>query len=277
MARLRAMRFLAGVALLGAIVLGAAARSSAQPTLADPRMSSGIEAASQQPGAAGATDDPWEPFNRAMFGFNENLDTYVLKPVAKGWDFVFPRPVEHALGNFFQNLRFPIVFVNSLLQGKVDPAAITLCRFLFNTTFGVAGFFDFADKVLDLPKQEADFGQTLGVWGIPGGPYVVWPVLGSSNPRDSVGLAADSYINIGGFFISWYYILGARVLETVNGRALVLDDVDRAREASLDFYVAVRSAYLARRQAMIEGRTVPSKEEEQNLYFPDYSGQSLTP
>lgn len=266
---------LASALLLGALLLGVAAPAWAQPTLADPRMSAGLKAASQQGGGGGA-DDPWEPFNRAMFNFNEGFDAYLLKPVARGWDFIFPRPVEHSFGNFFNNLRFPVVFVNSLLQGKVDPAAIALCRFLFNSTFGIAGFFDVAEK-LDLPRQEADFGQTLGVWGIAGGPYVVLPVLGSSNPRDTVGIAADSYINIGGFLISWYYILGARVLETVNGRALVLDDIDRAREASLDFYVAVRSAYLARRQAMIEGRTAPSKQEEQELYFPDYSDQSLVP
>jgi phospholipid-binding lipoprotein MlaA len=232
-----------------------------------------------EPGAeAGprAVEDPLEGFNRAMFAFNDGFDTYLLRPVAVGWDTVLPDPVETSFSNFFENLRFPIRFVNNILQGKVDPAAIILCRFLVNSTFGVAGFFDVATH-LDLPRQDGDFGQTLGVWGVPPGPYLVWPVFGPSNPRDTVGLVADTYINVGGFFIDWYYLAAARVVETVNARAVALDDVDRAREASLDFYSAVRSAYMQRRKALIEGRTGPSPEEEQELYFPDYSEESVLP
>ncbi|HZR80613.1 MAG TPA: VacJ family lipoprotein [Candidatus Binatia bacterium] len=259
--------------MLAALAIAAPARAQSLPTGIPPPAAAG--AAPSEPGSP-ADVDPWEPFNRAIFEFNDGLDHYVLRPVAEGWDTVLPDPVERSLDNFFDNLRFPIRFVNNILQAKVDPAAITLCRFLVNSTFGVAGFLDVASH-LDLPAQTGDFGQTLGVWGIPGGPYLVLPVLGPSNPRDTVGIAADSYINIGGFFIDWYYLLGARVVETVNTRALLLEDVDRAREASLDFYVAVRSAYLARRRALIEGRAEPTPEEEKELYFPDYSEQSVLP
>jgi len=106
--------------------------------------------AAQTAAAAGSTApvgteaDPWEPFNRAMFDFNEDLDEYVLKPVATGWDFVLPSPVQRSIDNFFDNLQFPVRFVNNLLQGEIDPAAVTLCRFAVNTTVGIGGLFDWA-------------------------------------------------------------------------------------------------------------------------------------
>jgi phospholipid-binding lipoprotein MlaA len=254
------MRARGAIALF--LVLSAATGVRAQATLptGEPPPA---DAAGETPSAP--VEDPWEPFNRAMFEFNDGFDEYLLRPVAVGWDTVMPDPVEDSFANFFENLRFPIRFVNNVLQGKVDPAAIVLCRFLVVATH------------LELPRQDGDFGQTLGIWGVPPGPYLVWPILGPSNPRDTVGLVADTYINVGGFFIDWYYLAGARVVDTVNARALVLEDVDRAREASLDFYVAVRSAYVQRRKALVEGRTVLSPEEEQDLYFPDYSEESLLP
>jgi phospholipid-binding lipoprotein MlaA len=230
----------------------------------------------EEPASQPADDDPFEPFNRAMFAFNDGFDHYLLRPAAAGWDFVVPVPVENAFGRFFENLRFPIRFANNLLQGKVDPAAITLCRFLVNSTFGVAGFLDVGTG-LGLPRQDGDFGQTLGIWGFPGGPYLVWPIFGPSNPRDTVGLVGDTYLNVGGLFIDFYVLLGARVVETVNARSLALGDVDRAREASLDFYTAVRTAYLARRNALIAGTKTPTKKEELDLYFPDYSDESVLP
>lgn len=258
-----AVWLLAGAA--GAAGAGDAVRPATPP-------SKGVPAGA----AADPAGDPLEPFNRAMFTFNERFDEYLLKPAATGWDYVLPRPVERGVANFFDNLRFPIRFVNELLQGSIDPAAITLCRFVVNTTAGVAGFVDVAAS-LDLPAQEGDFGQTLGRWGVPGGPYIVWPVFGSSNPRDSVGLAADSYLSIYTFFVSFYYLAGGRVIDTVNGRALVLDEVSSARDASFDFYAAVRSAYEQRRAVLIRGTAARAPEEEEELYFPDYSGQELMP
>ena len=269
---------LIGLVILG-LLLHASARegcaqtdSSAGPALYGGVPTTGAEAPPVERGA----DDPLEPFNRAMFAFNDGFDTYLLRPVAVGWDIVVPLPVEQSLSRFFENLRFPIRFVNNLLQGDLDPAVIVLCRFLVNTSFGVVGFFDVATG-LGLPRQDGDFGQTLGIWGFPGGPYIVWPIFGPSNPRDTVGLIADSYLNVGGFFIDWYYLAGARVVETVNARALALGDIDAARAASFDFYTAVRTAYLERRRVLIEGSKPPSKEQELELYFPDYSDQSVLP
>ncbi len=241
------------------------------PAAADTPASEGV--GSQ---AAEGEDDPLEPFNRSMFVFNEKLDEYLMKPAATAWDFVLPRAVERGVGNFFENLRFPIRFVNKLLQGELDPAAIVLCRFVVNTTVGLAGFVDFA-TTLGLPPQRADFGQTLGRWGVPAGPYIVWPILGSSNPRDTVGLLADSYIGIQSLFIDFYILIGAVAIDTVNARALVLEEVAGAREASLDFYVAVRHAYWQRRRAMIAAESEPLPAREQELYFPDYSDDGIIP
>ena len=222
-----------------------------------------------------SSNDPWEPFNRAMFGFNEGLDRWVVKPAAIGWDTVLPRPVQVSVDNFFDNLKFPARFVNDLLQGEVDPAAVTLCRFVVNTTAGIGGFIDWGTD-MGLPRHSADFGQTLGRWGVPPGPYIVWPVFGSSNPRDTVGIAADSYLDISALFGDIATLAAARVVQTVNTRSLLLDEVDAAREASFDFYIAVRSAYFERRQLLIRGLS-DSERGNDNLYFPDYSDQEVLP
>lgn len=224
--------------------------------------------------ASGADDDPWEPFNRAMFDFNEDLDHYVLKPVATGWDAVLPRVVQRSVDNVFDNLKFPVRFVNNLLQGEVDPAAVVLCRFVVNSTAGLGGMIDWATD-MGLPKHSADFGQTLGRWGVPPGPYIVWPVFGSSNPRDTAGLAADSALDIASLFGDVYTLAAARVVQTVNTRSLLLEEVDSAREASFDFYIAVRTAYFERRQRLIEG--LSDRERDDDLYFPDYSDQEVMP
>lgn len=221
------------------------------------------------------SNDPWEPFNRTMFDFNEGLDRWVIKPAAVGWDTVLPRPAQVSVDNFFDNLKFPARFVNDLLQGEIDPAAVTLCRFVVNTTAGLGGFIDWGTD-MGLPKHSADFGQTLGRWGVPPGPYIVWPVFGSSNPRDTVGIAADSYLDISALFGDIATLAAARVVQTVNTRSLLLDEVDTAREASLDFYIAVRTAYFERRQRLIRGSSETERGND-DLYFPDYSDQEVLP
>jgi len=226
-------------------------------------------AAPEPPAPARTPGDPLEPVNRAIFGFNEKVDLWMLRPAAVAWDTVVPTPVENGLDNAFENIRFPIHLVNNALQGRIDATGTTIFRFLINSTVGIAGFFDVA-KHLGMPRRNADFGQTLGVWGVPPGPYVVWPILGSSSVRDSAGMAVDSYINITGLLVEWPWLAGQRVIETVNNRALLLGDIDRAREASFDFYVAVRAAYQARRAAAVSGRSpVARRAQEEDLYFPD--------
>ncbi len=216
-------------------------------------------------------NDPLESINRRIFWFNDKLDTYVLVPVAKGWDKITPNRVKHCLSNFFQNLRFPIVAGNDLLQAKPLPALSDVGRFLVNTTVGVAGFFDPATG-WGLEQHNEDFGQTLGYWGVPPGPYLVLPFFGPSDPRDTVGLAADSFSTVYPFFIDLVYTFSARGVDVINARALVLTDVKQLKEASLDYYTAVRQGYQQRRETLVHDGKEMSKEQQQDLYNIDTNG-----
>src|SRR5262245_34858418 len=237
----------------------------------------GMRAAAAAPPTAGtpvAEYDPWQGCNRKIFKFNDTLDEWVLAPVAKGWDYVTPKPVERGLSNFFANLRFPVDLVNNLLQGKGIEGAKVLGRFTINTTLGAAGFLDPASD-LGLGPQTEDFGQTLGRWGVPPGPYLVLPVLGASTLRDAPALGVDSVTAITPFFIDAWILAGARVIDVVNTRARFLNEVADAKAASLDYYVFVRNAYLQRRQAEIEDRAekvtperTPTNENEELYTVP---------
>lgn len=263
---------------LAALLLATPAPARAQATSPEAAETAAAASAaeSSEVRPRGADWDPWEPFNRTMFDFNEDLDQYVLRPVAVGWDFVLPRLVQRSVDNLFDNLKFPARFVNNLLQGEIDPAAVNLCRFVVNSTAGIGGLIDWASD-MGLPKHAADFGMTLGRWGSPPGPYIVWPVFGSSNPRDTVGLLADSYLDVASLFGDIYILGAARVVQTVNTRSLLLDEVDSARDASLDFYIAVRTAYFERRQRLIHGLSDTERGTDDDLYFPDYSDQEILP
>jgi len=217
--------------------------------------------------ARAAQDDPWEGFNRAMFTFNDTLDRYLLRPVARGWIFITPQFARTGLDNFAANLRFPIVVVNDVLQWKWRRAGEETGRFAVNSTIGVLGFVDVARR-WGLERQLEDTGQTFGVWGIPSGPYLVLPLLGPSNPRDTVGFAADSALAIYPFFVGAYtYITtGYAALNTVNQRALIDDDLESARKAALDYYVFVRDAYRQRREALIRDEVGFDEDEQADLY-----------
>jgi phospholipid-binding lipoprotein MlaA len=212
--------------------------------------------------------DPWIKLNRGIFWFNDGADVYVLEPVAKGWHYVMPDRVEKSVSNFFSNVRFPVIFINNLLQGKVGPAVIDVGRFFVNTTIGIAGFFDPATS-WGLPRHNEDFGQTLGYWGVPPGPYLVLPLLGPSNPRDTGGIPVDYVFSVTPFFLSSFWWTGAGVVNIVNARAQIIDDVRQAKEASLDYYVFVRNAYVQRRDALVHDRAEGSASEQMDLYHPD--------
>ena len=214
--------------------------------------------------------DPWEGFNRGVFWFNDHLDVYVLEPTARGWDFVVPDRAQTSLANFFRNLRFPIHVGNNLFQGKVGDATHDVGRFAVNTTIGVAGFFDPATD-FGIHQSDEDFGQTLGWWGVGSGPYVVLPVFGASTARDTVGLAANWPMAVYPFFVDTIYTIGPTVVETVNTRARYLETVEQAKDAAVDYYTFVRSAYLQRRAALVEDRTITESppHDEEDLYFPE--------
>jgi phospholipid-binding lipoprotein MlaA len=194
--------------------------------------------------------DPWQRMNRGIFWFNDKADVWVLEPVAKGWDAVVPERAERSVTNFFANLRFPVVMTNNLLQGKPGDAAIDVGRFMVNTTIGLGGLFDVA-TIWGLDRHNEDFGQTLGYWGVPPGPYLVLPLLGPSNPRDTAGIPVDWVLSVTPLFLNSFWWTGAGVVNIVNARAQVLDEVQQAKDASLDYYVFVRNAYYQRRNALV--------------------------
>jgi phospholipid-binding lipoprotein MlaA len=210
-----------------------------------------------------ASPDPWEGMNRGTFWFNERLDRYALEPVATGWDWLLPERVQTSVSNFFDNLFLPIVFVNDLLQAKPVAAGQDVGRFLVNTTAGLAGFFDVASRI-GIPENDEDFGQTFGRWGCPPGPYLVLPLLGPSSLRDAPGGALDRAPN---YFLPLAVSLGLGVVDAVNTRAALLEEIRQDREESLDFYVFVRNAYLDNRAHLV--RDEEPSEGEEDLYFLD--------
>ncbi|MBU6481300.1 MAG: VacJ family lipoprotein [Nitrospirae bacterium] len=219
---------------------------------------------------AGEEYDPWEPFNTNIFEFNRQFDRFLLKPVAKGYNFVTPDWVQVGISNIFSNLRFAPRFFNNIFQGKMKGAGVEVGRFLVNSTLGGAGLVDVATD-MNLTTPEEDLGQTLGRYGVGPGPYLVLPLLPPFTVRDFTGFIGDIFLNP----INWlvapiievhnvpsviahknrmtttFVQLGARVEEIVNERSRNLEKFQGVEEATLDLYTAVRNAYLQKRARAI--------------------------
>jgi phospholipid-binding lipoprotein MlaA len=195
--------------------------------------------------------DPWEPFNRKMFEFNRRLDRFVLKPVAKVWNFVVPDLAQQSLANAFDNVAMPRRLINSLLQLKIEGAGRELARFFINISMGVGGFFDVATE-LGILRSEEDTGQTLGRYGVGPGPYLVLPFLPPLTVRDGVGFAADGAMQPIGYVAPFAATAGMRGGQVVNDRSLNLETFEEFEQAVFDLYSATRNAYLQRRQHLIE-------------------------
>lgn len=194
--------------------------------------------------------DPFEGFNRAVFAFNEGLDKAIVKPIAIGYEAALPGPIRDGISNFYGNIADLLISVNNLLQGKPTDAVGDAARFMFNSTFGMAGIFDVASE-MGIEKHEEDFGQTLGRWGIGPGPYLVVPVYGPRDIRDGVGLAADLTVDpVGnvGHVPTRNTLTGVRL---VNDRAALLPADKIIEEAALDKYAYIRDAYFQRRQSLV--------------------------
>lgn len=202
-------------------------------------------------GPDGETLDPLEPINRPIYGFNDFLDRWLLRPVAKGYDTVAPKAVKFAVTNFFYNWRTPIYVVNHVLQGSVGAAARQTARFAINTTLGIGGIID-AAKDAKLPREETGFGTTLGKWGAGDGPYLVLPLLGPSNPRDAVGYLADRRIDPLNNYKNASRRDKLRILRVIDRRRQLLS-VDKAVREAADPYIFVREAYLQNRRYQITG------------------------
>jgi phospholipid-binding lipoprotein MlaA len=197
--------------------------------------------------------DPWEKFNEKMFAFNYHFDKWVLKPTAKGYNAVMPGMFQTMIDNAFTNLRMPIRFVNKVLQWKLLDAAKEMGRFLINSTLGVGGLFDVARQEMGLEEQKADFGQTLGIWGIGPGPYLVLPLLPPLTVRDGIGYFVDGSTNPLNYYIPfWPDKFGLSALDAINDRSLNLDLFQGFEEVTVDLYSAVRNGYLQRRDRMIK-------------------------
>ncbi|KHL70170.1 MULTISPECIES: VacJ family lipoprotein [Pseudomonas] len=197
-----------------------------------------------QAAAQAHEDDPWEGFNRSMFAFNETLDTYALKPLAKGYRTVTPDFLETGIGNVFSNVGEVRNLTNNLLQGKLHAAGVDTARLLFNSTFGLLGFFDVATR-MGLQRNDEDFGQTLGVWGLGSGPYLVLPFLGPSTVRDGLARFPDSY---NGLYTHLDHVRTRNQLlglDVVDTRASFLD---AERLIQGDKYTFLRNVYLQNRE-----------------------------
>ena len=214
--------------------------------------------------------DPWEPVNTKIFESNRQVDRWVLKPIAQGYDKVVPNPVQIGISNVFYNIRFPSRLINNLAQGKMSGAGTEVGRFLLNSTFGLAGLVDVA-RHLDITTPEEDTGQTLGYYGVKPGPYLVVPFLPPFTLRDFVGYLGDIALNP----INWMVFpiievngvpsliahhnrttstiaqSSMRVGEIVNERSLNLEKFQGVEEATLDLYTAVKNAYLQKRRNQI--------------------------
>jgi phospholipid-binding lipoprotein MlaA len=214
--------------------------------------------------AAEGVHDPLEPVNRALFRFNRGLDIVLFDPITKGYRLLVPAPARRSIERAFVNLNSPVVFANLVMQGRGRDAAIAVGRFVANTTLGVAGLFDYANDVIGWHRTDADFGQTLGVYGVTSGPYLVLPVFGPSTLRDACGSAADLAMNPLTYWfaplqLQWTLLFGgSQGLSHYEANA---DALDALRDASVDFYAALRSAYTQSREGAVkearEARTAP--------------------
>lgn len=235
-----------------------------------------LSAAAPATATANEVNDPFEGFNRAMFKFNDGLDRWILEPVAKGWDFVVPEQGQTAVRNIFANALFPVDFTNELLQWKPKGAAVSLGRFVLNSTLGVGGIFDHGDT-MGLEENHEDFGQTFAVWGIGDGPYLMLPFFGPSNPRDGIGMLFDSAARVWPYYVEDEVIWGVAAVGVINFRAGLIDEIETARETSLDYYSFVRNLYAQRRAAAIENRDVDdaagddsaASDDADDLYYYD--------
>ncbi|MGG1945897.1 VacJ family lipoprotein [Trinickia sp. NRRL B-1857] len=220
--------------------------------------------------------DPLEGLNRTVFKFNDTVDTYALKPVAKGYKWAVPQPVRSSVTNFFSNIGDVYVAANELVELKIADGVGDIMRVVINTVFGVGGLFDVATAA-KLPKHSADFGITLGHYGVPSGPYLVLPLLGPSTVRDAAGLVVDyygnplSYVHPNG--VSWA-LYGVNL---VNTRANLLTTVDVLSAAAIDKYSFIRNAYLQRRQFLITGGDGADSVPNYDDSLPKYDDGSAQP
>ncbi len=206
-------------------------------------------------------NDPWAGWNRGTQTFNDTVDKAILKPIAKGYQWITPEVVDEGITNFFSNINDIGVTLNDLLQFKLTQSGMDASRFLINTTAGVAGFVDVA-TMIDLPKHKEDFGQTLGFWGVPSGNYLVLPFFGPSSPRDAVGIVGDAlfnpltYVSFGGAAAAGA-TAGARAVDVTDRRADIMATEKVVNEGAVDRYDFIKNSYEQNRDYLIHDGNLP--------------------
>jgi phospholipid-binding lipoprotein MlaA len=212
------------------------------------------------------SNDPWASWNRGTQTFNDNVDKAILKPVAKGYQYITPEFVDEGVTNFFSNINDIGVTLNDLLQFKLTQSGMDASRFLINTTAGVGGFIDVA-KMIDLPKHKEDFGQTLGFWGVPSGSYLVLPFFGPSSPRDAVGLVGDAlfnpltYVSVFGGAAVNAATAGSRALDVTDTRANLMSTEKIIDEGSVDRYDFIKNSYEQNREFVVHDGNPPDDND----------------
>ncbi len=257
------MRGLVSVLTIAAC-LAAPTVASAQEAAPEPAPATTIQETAPEPSLAAqeaipetetaASRDPWEGFNRAMFGVHQAVDDAVLEPVARGYRAITPRPLRTGVLNFLRNLRSPVILANDVLQGEINRAGTTAGRFAINSTIGIAGVFDPATS-MGLERHDEDFGQTLAVWGVPSGPYLFVPLLGPTTIRDSGGRIVDIAFDplTWAEFDSIDTVRAARgVTSAIAIREVLLDQIDSIEAQGGDLYITYRSAFEVAREAAIQ-------------------------
>lgn len=205
--------------------------------------------------------DPWQRLNRGTFKFNDALDRAIVKPVARTYVRVMPQVIRTGITNFFNNLTYPGVIVNALLQGQLKPFASDTGRFVVNSTIGIGGLLDPATP-MGLTLEARDFGQTFGKWGAPTGPYLIIPFLGPSDVRDAIGRVPDEFADPRHYIRNPYWDYGLLLLYDVKARADLLPLTDMA-EKTFDPYAFERNAYLQHRDYMVKGPQAENSAEEE--------------
>ncbi len=212
--------------------------------------------------------DPIEPINRGIFWFNNTLDENIIEPIAKGYDYITPDPVQRSIRNFFINLNTPVYLVSDILQLKFGQSATHLERFAINSTVGVLGLLDVAND-WGIPHHDEDLGSAFGYWGVGPGAYIVLPLLGPSSLRDGIGFAGESFLSP---TIAVTYsnldqadknliLGGANTLRFINIRSRLIPTIQAAKEASLDYYSFIKHAYQQDRQAVIYDGLAPEEDD----------------
>ncbi|MEC9266939.1 MAG: VacJ family lipoprotein [Alphaproteobacteria bacterium] len=222
-------------------------------------------------------NDPVQPLNEAIFEFNMAVDRAVLRPVAQAYEFILPDLVRDGVRNFLRHIKTPVILANDLMQGDIDRAGETMGRFIFNTVAGFGGVFDVAGEA-GIEYHQEDFGQTLAVWGVEEGPYLMLPFIGPSSGRDAIGIIVDAGLdplrwwgyNSDDFVIENNGLIRT-VAEAVDTRSRNYKQLEDLEETSLDFYATVRSLYRQQRESLIRNG-VPDDDALPNIGFEGYEG-----